>query len=70
MKKKLYCENCLEDIKLKYYIEDSLGSIFCSEECLENSLDYRELKKIPQFFKVVRKIIPYFKKELKGGLKE
>lgn len=49
MKKKLYCENCFSDIKLKTYVEDELGSIFCNEDCLENSLEYRELKKLPKF---------------------
>ena len=49
-----YCENCLEEIKLKSYIEDELGSIFCSEDCLDNSLDYRELKKKPKFKEIVR----------------
>jgi len=49
MKKQIYCENCLEEIRLKTCIVDELGSIFCSEDCLENSLDYRELKELPKF---------------------
>ena len=49
-----YCENCQEEIKLKTYIEDELGSIFCNEDCLENSLDYRELKEIPKFKEVAK----------------
>lgn len=60
MKKCLYCENCLEEIKLNKYIVDCLGGVFCNEDCLENSLEYRELKKLPKFEYI----------EMKGGLKE
>jgi hypothetical protein len=52
--KKLYCENCFEEIKNKTYIEDELGSIFCNEDCLENSLEYRELKEIPKFKEAIK----------------
>jgi len=37
-----YCENCSEE-NLKDYIIDSLGSVFCNDNCFANSLEYREL---------------------------
>jgi len=39
-----YCENCKLE-HLNNYIIDSLGSVFCSEKCYNDSFDYRELIK-------------------------
>ena len=38
--KNYYCENCGDD-DLDTPIDDGTGSIFCSERCLENSLEWR-----------------------------
>ena len=40
-KEKYYCENCFEE-ELKNPIEDGIGSVFCSEYCVEKSLEWRD----------------------------
>jgi hypothetical protein len=35
-----YCENCGDD-NLDNPIDDGTGSIFCSEHCIEKSLEWR-----------------------------
>jgi hypothetical protein len=35
-----YCENCGDD-DLDRPVEDGTGSIFCSEYCIEKSLEWR-----------------------------
>ena len=40
----VYCECCGEE-DLKSYIIDNFGSIFCNDNCLTNSLEYRDIKK-------------------------
>ena len=44
-KEKYYCENCFEE-ELDDYVIDNLGSIFCSEKCAEESLEYKDIENI------------------------
>ena len=45
--KNYYCENCGDD-NLDIPIDDGTGSIFCSEYCIEKSLEWRseDIKKL------------------------